>query len=702
MAGALGAAVMVSSALADPPANRLLDRARYADHLRAMWQAEVVANWTGVRTEGMRQGPPFFTDADWGTRPPDMLPWQDSIRYVTEFDPWWADDDTDIEYLYLHTLHTRSANRASPEWISADWLAHIHDYVWVSNATARQLMTRYIVPPMTAAAQGMVSQVQFTSDSSLMIDAQLTTEFFGALCPGMPDRALAMADLPIRTTSVGYATHASQFYVVLYSLASQVDRTLSPEQQSLWLVREARKYIPDSSKAADVVDFVLADYLANPDKNDWESTRDKVYQRYQAGTPGNGFVFRAWYESTVNFATGLMALLYGEMDYLKTVRIGTLSGWDSDNGTATMGGLIGLVQGPAWRPAAPMEWMYVSDRYWISRTRDSMPDYTPADPGGEDTFTLMAQRMLPIIDREVAAAGGRVSGAGSSPPSGLWLLPPGGAGAGVTTDLALAHSPTHRLMLASANNAVARAGGAVASASSVPGLPEAWWYGSGDPAYMANGYEHDFRGGEDYPGRRAFYSTQRAGGNSPAVPQTLTVSYDRPVTVRTIRFIAGDIWLTGSVTGGWFAAITPEVFSGGVWIAPAMSSAAAPDPTRPFQILDFVLAEPVQATAIRVRGAPGGSGGFVTCAELDALSEAWVFDQDLPVPPPSGLPQPPSADLNGDGHVDVEDLWAFFASPVPAARKDLNVDGSANLVDVRYLEALVRFGELPEMSAGRR
>ena len=39
----------------------------------------------------------------------------------------------------------------------------------------------------------------------------MTTEFFGLLCPGMPERALRMGDLPIRTVSRGYATHAAQF-----------------------------------------------------------------------------------------------------------------------------------------------------------------------------------------------------------------------------------------------------------------------------------------------------------------------------------------------------------------------------------------------------------------------------------------------------------------------------------------------------------
>ena len=73
----------------------------------------------------------------------------------------------------------------------------------------------------------------------------------------------------------------------------------------VWLVEEARHYIPDSSKTAGIVDFVLQDFLDNPDVDDWERTRDRVYERYHLNAAENGFVYRDWVESSVNFAAGL-------------------------------------------------------------------------------------------------------------------------------------------------------------------------------------------------------------------------------------------------------------------------------------------------------------------------------------------------------------------------------------------------------------
>ncbi len=251
------------------PENR--DRLQYSQRLRAMWLGSAIANWTGLITEGVRTEPPFYTDEDWGTMMQSDLDWKEDalIDFVFQ-DPWLADDDTDIEYVYLHLMNQHGTGQLTPEQIAAGWQEHINDYIWVSNQTARGLMRLNALPPVTSMLA--------VNENSLMIDAQLTTEIFGALAPGMPDRALKLADLPIRTTASGYAAHAAQFYVVLYALASQVDPALERREQVVWLVNEARGYIPNSSKTADIVDFVLADFESNLDIDDWERTRDRVYE----------------------------------------------------------------------------------------------------------------------------------------------------------------------------------------------------------------------------------------------------------------------------------------------------------------------------------------------------------------------------------------------------------------------------------------
>lgn len=666
-AGSLG----LNASAFGQPAERLLDKTTYQARLRAMWLGESIANWTGLAAEGERQAPPFLTDADWGTQPFPDRPWA-LLGLNLWGHPWNSDDDTDVEYVYLHVMSTQGLSSLTPEQIVSGWRAHINRAIWVSNQSARAHMDRGIVPPMTAAAQGMASGVPAPVDQSLMIDAQLTTEFFGALCPGMPERALAIADLPIRTTATGYAVHASQVYVVLYSLATQVDPELSGAEQAQWLIREARKFIPDSSKSADIMDFVLADYLANPDKNNWTLTRDRVYERYVAGAASHGFVYRAWYESSVNFAMGMVALLYGGMDFEKTVRIGTLAGFDADNQPATLGGLIGLVQGPAF--LATYGWCY-DEYHWLA-TRDGLIDYLPNDPTAEDTFTMMAARMLPIVDREVQAGGGRAS-------SSAWLLPPQRFGAGVSPSACLGLSPTAQLDTSSANNQVRRTGGLVIASTNVPGSASPG-IGSAQISLLANGYEHDFRGLEDDGTRRGYVTTQRpAGTQNIPVEHSFEVHYTSPVNAGTVRFIGGDLFTSGAAVGGWFENVRAELEINGQWVPATLTSskpAPTPSATTPFQVMDFELATPTVVTGARVIGTPHG---FASCCEIDVLS---------PTPAPAR-----GFDLNADGRVDIEDLYEWERQPA-----DLTGDGVADDADRQYLNAAIRWNESAGMAQTQR
>ncbi|MBX3358552.1 MAG: ADP-ribosylglycohydrolase family protein [Phycisphaeraceae bacterium] len=639
---------------------RVLERAEYTDRLHGMWLAQCIANWTGLRTEGIRTAPPFLTDSNWGQVVDGRL-----VDFVTQQDPWQADDDTDIEYVYVHLISTLGRPLLTPADVAQGWTDHINRFIWVSNAQARALIGRGLSPPATS--------LPAANPAALQIDAQLTSEVFGALAPGMPDRALALADLPIRTTAHGFAAHAAQFYVLLYSLAAEADPALGARGRILWMVSRARSYLPDASKASDVIDFVLADYLANPDVGDWESTRDKVYQRYQLNAAANGFTYRNWYESPINLATGVMALLYGEGSLQRTIQIGTLSGWDSDNGTATMGGLLGLMHGAEW-VRAEFPGRSLSDRFWIGRTRDNLPDYLPGDAEADDTLAMLAARAIPVVEQVVIAEGGGIDG-----PTGRWVLPPARSVPAVGGRRAF--NPLEHEDARSANNRVRREGGVV-TASAPAGSP-AWGRGGGAASLFCDGRETDFSGVDRIDA--TYYSSE--GSGAPPGPVTLTVTYDRPVLAHTLRLVEGEHFdgTDGGAVGGAMQSVLFEVLAGGQWAAPTGTLSEAPDPGVPFQILDLRLAVPVMVMGVRISGLP--VGGYVTCSEMDVLSAP--FD-------PASL-EALRFDRNGDGAIDIEDLWTLFGSPA-----DLDGDQEVGGGDARYLESAIRLHEGADMRAGNR
>ncbi len=401
-----------------------VNREHYQEQLAGFWLGACVANWTGLTPEMDKVEPPFYTDASWGG-PDELSVWgepgpKDTLEFylLPEGTAWGSDDDTDIEYLYLHLLYTLGVTRLNGEQIREGWLAHMwsdnynrdgNNFLWVSNENAYELMRTGVVPPATGEPE--------RNSGFDRIDAQLTTELFGLLAPGRPDVALEMARLPILTVARENAQLAAEFYVVMHALAATVDPEKSRLDQLIWLSAEARKHLPETSFLANMYDFIWSAYLQNPDKDDWESTRDQVYEAYQLNGRG-GYHYEQSYDAGINFAASLVSLFYGQGDLRRTIRIGSLVGWDCDNPTATWGGLIGFLIGCDAVQAAFPE-MKLSTTYRISRTRRAFPDYTP-DQEGEDTFALMAQRGCAVIDRVVKTEmGGSVDGDNR----GNWRIP---------------------------------------------------------------------------------------------------------------------------------------------------------------------------------------------------------------------------------------------------------------------------------------
>jgi len=400
----------------------VVSRADYQEKLHGFWLGQSIANWTGLVTEMDKVGTPatmpFYTDNDWGSKDlpaiwGEGVPHSDTIDFffVEKGQPWGADDDTDIEYMYQYLHEKHQTSLLSAEQIQAGWLKHTYseedaplfkkfpdskaaqeNFLWEANQQARILMAQGMLPPATSEPENNAKY--------MMIDAQLTTEIFGLLAPVRADVALKISQLPIRVAAKYDAQWISEFYVSMHSLASSVDQDLTMQEQTWWLAEQASKTFPKDSYPAKMYAFIKSSYQQNPDKSDWEKSRDEVYQRFQVNN-SDGYVYHDPFEAGINFAASLVSLFYGGGDIVRTIQIGTLAGWDSDNPTATWGGLLGFMIGKKGVEQA-FKQDNLSQTYWIHRTRRNFPDHTP-NQLGEDTFTMMAERAIKVIDQVVVA-----------------------------------------------------------------------------------------------------------------------------------------------------------------------------------------------------------------------------------------------------------------------------------------------------------
>ncbi|MFK8055656.1 MAG: ADP-ribosylglycohydrolase family protein [Saprospiraceae bacterium] len=386
----------------------VISRAEYQDQLYGFWLGQCIANWTGLVTEmdkigniGEIKTGAFYTREDWGQPdqpsiwaegvPSDLSPTIDFVFRDTN-EVWGADDDTDVEYMYQHLMAVHAVSILTPKQIADGWLEHIkaeeENYLWVSNQQAFDLMREGMLPPATGDPKN--------NEHYQMIDAQLTTEIFGLFAPGSVDVALEIAELPIQTTARYEAEQISNFYVVMYSLASSVDQNLPMKQRIMWMAQNAKEVLPEGEYPASMYEYVAGLHNGG---HTWEQARDSVYQRYQVEQK-DGYDMttqevycNGCFAAGINFAASLVSLFYGEGDIIETIKIGALCGWDSDNPTATWGGMLGFMLGKDGVEKAFGR--KFSNKFNIHRTRQNFPN------NGLDSFEHMAQVGVAVTDRVV-------------------------------------------------------------------------------------------------------------------------------------------------------------------------------------------------------------------------------------------------------------------------------------------------------------
>lgn len=419
----IGMATLLFSCTASPENSITVDRAAYQDRLEGFWMAQCIANWTGLITEMDKIGIPvegkgggFYTRDDWG-QPDQPNLWgsnnySDTITFlIAKKDSLWgADDDTDIEYIYQELLYSSPNLDLTGAQIREAWLDHIHkeeeNFLWVSNQRAFDLMQEGILPPQTSAPE--------LNPYFEMIDAQLTTEIFGFFAPTRPDIAVDLAHLAVRTTARENAAWIAEYNIIMYALAAVNTSHKTLKEKILWMSKEARKHLPEDSYAAKMYDFVLQHYEKG---SRWEAARDALHEKYQIRQE-DGYQWatldktcNGCFAAGINFGASIVSLLYGEGDLKQTIQIGALAGWDSDNPTATWGGLLGFMLG---KEAVEKTFgQQIATKFNIHRTRKGFPNQ------GIDTFENMAQKGISIVDRVVVE---KMKGTIDNEKN-LWILP---------------------------------------------------------------------------------------------------------------------------------------------------------------------------------------------------------------------------------------------------------------------------------------
>ena len=140
--------------------------------------------------------------------------------------------------------------------------------------------------------------------------------------------------------------------------------------------------------------------------DDWRDTRKMIHDKYYTYKKGSYETPVSIVSSLNNGLYGIMAILYGEGDFMKTTGIAVSAGYDCDNQAATCAGLIGVMQGTKCIPdrltkkIGERELDEPFNNEYVCFTRDEVPIATP--------ISDIVDRIGAIAKTAILENGGRV------------------------------------------------------------------------------------------------------------------------------------------------------------------------------------------------------------------------------------------------------------------------------------------------------
>lgn len=388
-------AVLSVGASAALAGERRITRDELLEKLSGFWIGQLVGNYMGFPFENVyvQEPCPFLVDR--------YYTWQDdaSIRmnredlrgfvpiFAAAFEGAFSDDDTDIELVTLHAVERYGLDINYAE-ITEMWKRHINRKIWVANRTARNLMAKGLVAPETGSKENNRNWFQ--------IDPQLVNEIWSAFYPGMTGKAAERALWGARITNDDWGTHPTIAYAVMYSAAffeDDVER----------LVQMAMEAVPDRGPFAEGMRDVVRWHRRY---GDWRQTRKKIHEKYWAYQKGEVKAPVSVVSSLQNGLCGIMAILYGNGDFMKTVGIAVSAGYDCDNQGATCAGLIGVRNGAGCIPDRLTKGFLLRGRWsepfndqYLNYSRDGLPIVT--------RISDIVERSAVVAEKAILANGGR-------------------------------------------------------------------------------------------------------------------------------------------------------------------------------------------------------------------------------------------------------------------------------------------------------
>jgi len=346
------------------------------DKIAAAWIGQMIGNMYGLPHENKYVNAPGPENWPYG--------YSKSLDKLQKYEGAFSDDDTDVEYMYLLQMQKFGAEPSYNELRDA-WMYHIRDRVWLANRGALGLMHFGYTPPFTGS--------KALNPHWYQIDPQLINEIWAFTAPGMVNYAAAKSDWAARITSDEWGVEPTIFYGAMYSEAFF-------EKDINKLIEIGIKALPANGRFTATAREMIALHAKYP--TDWKASWKEMAQKYYVDEPA---MTKTIWNANLNGACAILAMLYGENNFQRTLDLSCAMGFDADNQAATVAGLLGVINGMKGLPAnlyLPIEgWKKPFNDKYINITRYDIPDAKISD--------IIDQTLKATIDL-VVSKGGKLSG----------------------------------------------------------------------------------------------------------------------------------------------------------------------------------------------------------------------------------------------------------------------------------------------------
>jgi ADP-ribosylglycohydrolase len=256
-------------------------------------------------------------------------------------------DDLDLQLLWLFALEEKGIDINSRD-LSEYWLQFLTPY-WAEYGTSKINLRSGLVPPFSGTVNNRMK------DSC---GAFIRSEIWACIAPGLPEVAARYAyEDAIIDHGNGEGTYAEIFCAALESAAFI-------ESDIYKLIEIGLSYIPKESGIALAVENAINSYKEG---KTWLEARDEMLRKYCGsaflGNTGNvsardiekGFINDKFgYDAPSNIGIIIIGLLYGGNDFGKSICTAVNCGEDTDCTAATLGSILGIINGS---DGIPQKWI---------------------------------------------------------------------------------------------------------------------------------------------------------------------------------------------------------------------------------------------------------------------------------------------------------------------------------------------------------